>query len=238
MSASNEGYFIITGSGTNYFEVTNADGTAEVNKTIGASGQLRVVTTPQTWTKSTGVKYVVVEMQAAGGGGHGADTDTASTSCAAAGGGGGFARKLILSSSLRSTEPLFVGVGGTGGSTAATPTAGTDGKPSLFGEHFITYGGEGASGEASPGGGGSSLSGDFGVDGGSGTQPVGSSSDETSVGGHAHFGHGGFQDHSGSFNQTPGYGGGGAGGYENSPSPTGNGQAGGNGIIILTEYYS
>jgi len=36
MAAGNEGTFIITGNGINYFEVTNAAGVVEINKTIGS----------------------------------------------------------------------------------------------------------------------------------------------------------------------------------------------------------
>lgn len=41
MSNFNEGIFLITAAGTNYFEVTNAVGVAENNKTIGASGFIK-----------------------------------------------------------------------------------------------------------------------------------------------------------------------------------------------------
>lgn len=39
-NAANNGIFRVTGSGTNYFEVTNASGVVESNKTIGAGGSI------------------------------------------------------------------------------------------------------------------------------------------------------------------------------------------------------
>jgi hypothetical protein len=43
MASGNEGTFTVTGSGANYFEVTNASGVIESNKTIGASGYISVL---------------------------------------------------------------------------------------------------------------------------------------------------------------------------------------------------
>lgn len=43
--SGNNGTFIVTFSDTNYFEVTNASGVAESNKTIGAGGYLKVLST-------------------------------------------------------------------------------------------------------------------------------------------------------------------------------------------------
>jgi len=42
MASGNEGTFTITGSGANYFEVTNASGVVEANKTKGANGVISV----------------------------------------------------------------------------------------------------------------------------------------------------------------------------------------------------
>lgn len=66
-SAGNKGSFVVTASGTNYFEVTNASGVAENDKTLGA-GFLAIGTI---WTKPTGLKYVIIEAQGAGQGGEG-----------------------------------------------------------------------------------------------------------------------------------------------------------------------
>ena len=63
-TAANNGLFVVTGSGANYFEVTNASGVAEVDKTVG-TGWFEYGTS---WTKPTGIKYAVVEVQGAGAG--------------------------------------------------------------------------------------------------------------------------------------------------------------------------
>lgn len=41
-TAANNGTFTVTGSGTNYFEVTNASGVAENDKTLGSTGYIRI----------------------------------------------------------------------------------------------------------------------------------------------------------------------------------------------------
>lgn len=51
MASGNEGTFTVTGSGNNYFEVTNAGGVAETNKTIG-SGYISVASTTSTLGKT------------------------------------------------------------------------------------------------------------------------------------------------------------------------------------------
>jgi len=43
-ASGNEGSFTVTGSGANYFEVTNASGVVEADKTIGAGGYISVTT--------------------------------------------------------------------------------------------------------------------------------------------------------------------------------------------------
>lgn len=51
MASGNEGTFTVTGSGNNYFEITNAGGVAESNKTIG-SGYISVASTTSTLGKT------------------------------------------------------------------------------------------------------------------------------------------------------------------------------------------
>lgn len=61
-NSANNGKFFVTGSGSNYVEVTNSGGVAENDKTIG-TGFVRKL---QVWTKPTGVKYI--KVRAVGGG--------------------------------------------------------------------------------------------------------------------------------------------------------------------------
>lgn len=163
MSSGNNGSFTITGSGTNYFEITNAGGVAEVNKTIGGANSY--IALAQTWTKPTGLKYVVVEM--VGGGGSG--------TIASSGGAGGYSRKLISVSSLGATEPVLPGGGG------ATNAGGlqVNGFKSNFGTHATATGG------LQTGAGGVGASGDINANGGAG------GADATSQGGSSFWGGGG-----------------------------------------------
>jgi hypothetical protein len=66
-NAANNGKFVITASGNNYVEVTNASGVAENNKTIGTGAVYKL----ETWAKPNGLKYVEVEVQDAGNAGYG-----------------------------------------------------------------------------------------------------------------------------------------------------------------------
>lgn len=51
MASGNEGTFTVTASGNNYFEVTNASGVAEANKTISSVGYISVTSTATTLGK-------------------------------------------------------------------------------------------------------------------------------------------------------------------------------------------
>ena len=88
---------------------------------------VRVYTTsgsPHTWTKPTGLKYIIVEVQGGGGGGD------SSGSYGGGGGAGGYARKVIGASILGTTETATVGSGGgaetNGGTSTFTVTSGTN----------------------------------------------------------------------------------------------------------------
>lgn len=56
MASGNEGTFTVTASGNNYFEVTNAGGTAETNKTIGP-GYIAVTSTTSTLGKTYSMNF-------------------------------------------------------------------------------------------------------------------------------------------------------------------------------------
>lgn len=137
---------IVTGSGTNYFEISNSSGVAENDKTLGSGS----ITPSTTWTKPTGLAYVEVEVVAGGGGGATTDTFTGG------GGAGGYARRRIPASALGSTETVTVGTGG----TAATPSPLTapNGSPSSFGSLVTAAHGTGGS----PGSGGTGGEGTLG----------------------------------------------------------------------------
>jgi hypothetical protein len=228
MSDENCGYFAITGSDDNYFEVTNASGVAEDDKAM-TSGSLRV-TTLQTWTKPTGLKYVTAEALGAGGGGGGVRAG----GTAGGGGGGGYAKKLISVASLGATESVLVGYAGTGEYYDSALVTEVNGEPSKFGSHILAGGGSSATEEGGGAGGGAGSSGDINITGGSGFSGDGNDY-RGGKGGDSIFGFGGSGGLNGGGSGGVAYGSGGGGASHASNVHVGG--AGTNGIVIVTEYY-
>lgn len=129
LAAGNRGSFVVTGSGTNYFEVSNASGAVESDKTI-STGQIAVVSAANFWTKDPGLKYIVIEGVGAA---SGSDTDDKG-----GGSGGGYFKKLIAAESLGATEIPTIGPGGVGAASSVPP-----GGHTSFGIHSIGRGGTG-----------------------------------------------------------------------------------------------
>lgn len=190
---------------------------------------------PATWTKPTGLKYVIVEVQGAGGAGGGSNNST-NHSNGCGGGGGGYSRKLIAVASLGATETVTIGAGGTGVSVGT----GNTGATSSFGSHCSATGGTGG-GLSTIGAGGIGSSGDINITGGGGTAKVAQSGGDdvaSGSGGCSFFGGGakGIASGSNIVGDVGGvYGGGGAGSNGSGNNPGG---AGGAGIVIVTEYYN
>ena len=209
-NASNKGAFVVTGSGANYFEIENAGGVAEADKTLG-TGAISFA-----YIKPENLLYVIVEVQ---GGGASGD-DGGSTSTGGGGGGGGYARKLIPASSLAAYETLKVGLAGiyNGGRVA--------GGDSTFGA-FMT-----ASGAPSTSG-GSATGGDINITGGS--APTGAGTSGSSGGVRQDFGGSSVLGNPGIGTSTDGgaatgYGAGGGGGEDTG----GNGAPG---VVIITQVF-
>lgn len=236
LAAGNRGIFAVTASATNSFDVTNAAGVAETNKTLGTGFLLTASAANGSYTKPSNLKYIDLEIISAGGGGAGG---TSNTKGGTGGGGGGYLRKRIPAASLAATEYFIVGpFGAAGGSNAS----GTDGKPSIFTLSLVCTGGIGGTAVGAPGLGGTCTGGDLnvpGMAGGTGgTDNSGGGSSPTQFsgfGGNSMFGAGGIlRNTSGAGADGLGYGAGGGGGFDT-------GSAGGNGtsgIIIVTEQYS
>lgn len=212
-STNNNGVFTVTGVGTNYFEVTNASGFAQNNVTIGANAYIafkqKVIAT---WTKPANLDYATIELVGGGGGGGG--------DIGAGGGGGGYAKKTVAASSLGATEVVTLGFGGGRGFSTVNPQKNaTQGGTTSFGSILSATGGTGGGGGDTapvPGGlGGQGLSGDINCTG----QQGGTGAESAVISGN-----GGASFFGGNF-----YGGGGTGGNP--------GDFGGNGVVIVTEYY-
>jgi len=217
-NAANNGLFVVTGSGSNYVEVTNASGVVESNKTIGTGTVQRQTAVAGTWTKPSGLKYATVEQT--GGGGDGA---TAGANDSGAGGGAaGYARKLFAAASLSSSEYFIV-------------------PPKLYPAYFGLAGtiitNQGTSGSGTTGGvGGTATGGDINITGSNGNGGDNNNLDTAGgIGGSNLLGNGGggAEEGVGSGSAGTGYGSGGGGGSNLSAGGTGT-----QGIIILTEYYS
>jgi hypothetical protein len=133
--------------------ITNANIT---DRRTYASLMLRTVdvqtfTASGTWTKPSGVTFVIVEAIGAGGGGAAGYRQAASTNRFGGGGGSSGIRVLrhFLASDLGATETVTIGAGGAGGTAHAsdsqsTNPPGSDGGNTTFGSHVTAHGGEGA----------------------------------------------------------------------------------------------
>lgn len=232
---NNNGTFVITGSGANYFEVTNALGVVGVDQTLSSAptGVLRVVKT-QTWTKPAGLKYVLVEVVGGGGGGSG------KTPSGAGGGGGGYSRKLIAEATLGATETLMAAPGGVGGQESSSGNFfGGTGGTSYFGSHLTGAGGGGGV-DTGAGAGGVGSSGDINIPGQAG------GGENNDAGTDSYGGHGGSSrlglgawattDTESQGVQGGNYGGGGSG-ESTAAGSTGAGGDGGFGVVLVTEHY-
>ena len=176
---------------------------------------------PATWTKPAGLKYVVVEVQAAGGNGGNASS---ASDAGSGGGAGGYSKKLIAVATLGTTE---------------TVTIGAVGANSSFGSHATANAGSNGSTGGVGGAGGTSASGDINVKGGGGGAGSTGSTGVSGVGGNSFFGSGGPAVLGNDTDGVAGgnYGGGG-GGASTQSSGTQTGGAGGPAIVTVTEYYS
>jgi hypothetical protein len=229
-NALNNGRFTVTNSGTNFFEVTNASGVAQNNVTLG-NGLLAYRSRPYTWTKAPGLRYAEVEVLGGGGATWNLATGTNATG---AGGGGGYAKKLLAASVLGATETVTLGCGGIGADAAAPVIPVSEGGSTSFGIHVSATGGDHGEPEASStsngGIGGTGVNGDINASGGDGGD--GNGSDNFGGKGGNSF-YGGTTGITRAGKNGLQYGSGAAG----DANGNSRGNDGGNGLVIVTEYY-
>jgi hypothetical protein len=200
------------------------------------------------WTKPTGLKFVVVEVQGGGGGSGGTAVTSAGQGAASGGGGsGGYARKKIAASSLGATETVTVGAAGTAASSGNN--AGGTGGNSSFGSHCTGSGGAGGSGGASQAGwssggaggaGGAATGGDLNIAGGDGSRGIVGAADVgigTNRGANSLFGFGGNSSIQATGTTGKGYGAGGGGTNRWASQGALGGATGSAGIVIVHEYF-
>ncbi len=229
----NNGTFTVTGSGTDYFEVTNASGSTATNQVIN-NGHIQVWN--PTWTKPATLKYVTVRGVGAGGGGGGCTGDG---DVSGGGGAGGYGEKLVAAASLGSTETVGIGLGGVAG--VGTGGAGGNGTSTTFGSHLTLGGGTGGGATNGTGGaGGTASGGDINVpgarggsmDGNTTTGSIGGAGASSPFGGG---GPGGGQTSSDNATHALAFGAGGGGGESQGSDVAGAGGMGG--VLIVTEFY-
>lgn len=238
-NAANNGTYTVTGTGTNYFEVSNVAGVAENNKTVG-TGYIQF---NSNWTKPTGLDYIRVRLVGAGGGSGGADAAGTDEAGGSGGAGGGYSEKIIAAASLSATETVIVGVGGLGGlNTGGNGIVGTD---TSFGSHLSATGGGLGSGSAGayylPAYGGVGSNGNINTYGEFSFAPVGPTGAATLLvsgrGGSSMFGVGGLPGSPGlSASGGNGYGSGGAGAFSENGAATA-GTSGASGVVYIEEFY-
>lgn len=182
---------------------------------------------PATWTKPAGLKYIVVEVQAAGGNGGDASAGGSAGDQGGGGGAGGYGKKIITAASLGATETVTIGAVGANSSFGTHVTA-------VFGANAINDG---------RGLGGTCSGGNVNVTGGDG-HAVSSGTAREEFGGNggaSFFGGGGAgapgQSTSAAAGQPGRAYGSGGGGAAADNSTSASGGAGGPAIVIVTEYY-
>jgi len=205
-----------------------------------------------TWTKPTGCKKIKVTVTGGGGGaGAAGGNDTSGTRVGGAGGGGGTAIKTIDVTSVTSVS-VTVGAGGT--RAANLNTYGTNGANSTFGTYCTGNGGSGGrgndpdlySGWGLSGWGGSASNGDLNIEGGCGIQPQNSGEISTNFYYVATIGGNSYLNNTRIFSRGTGgttggadgkYGSGGCGGVSQNSTLIAYGGSGGDGIVIVEEFY-
>ena len=203
---------------------------------------MQVFTSPATWTKPDGLRYIKVTVVGGGGGGggtRGVAPPAANTYGSGGGGGGGTGIKYIPAPTIPGPVVVTRGAGGAGGvqPPAAGATAGAAGGTSSFGSFVSATGGAIQPGTEYTGAvGGVGSNGDINIKGGGGQgATISPGADYGQQGGSSTMGGGGAS--------GPGTGGagglyGGGGGGARAPSTTAYaGGAGANGIVIVEEFY-
>lgn len=220
-NAYNNGVFTITGSGTNYFEITIPSGGSGANDETNK--EIYLITDSFTWTKPTGLKYAEVELV----GGSGSVGTPTSGNETGATGSGGYVYKLYNASDLSSTETVTVGI------KSFNPLSGNQQQTGATSSIFKSLTG-GASGLVGPNNnngsdGGSASGGDINIPG----QNGGASNDyQYGSGGSNPLGFGGVNYNDSQAVIGNGYGSGTSGVKYNDSGNSGN-----DGIVIIKEFY-
>lgn len=235
--------------------VRNSANTAWLTvKSSGFTPTLAIITTQgaNTWTKPTGLVAAVARTQGVGGSGGGAQGTAGNGASGGGGGGGGFSEKWFDAASLSATETVTIGTPGAG-ATAGANNGNAGGTTSFAtGKGYVVTangGGAGIGGStgggsftyAAGGAGGTASGGDFNQTGEAGGTGVllGGVVVPQNRGGSSYMGHGGTAPIVTSSGGVGVFRGGGSSGGTRLPADgTAQGsQAGGNGIVIVEQYF-
>ncbi len=243
-----DGEFIV-GDGTTD-PVLESGSTARASMAAVGEVSTQVFTSDGTYTKPADLLYAIVEVIGGGGGSGGGDlTGASQVAVPAGGGGGGYAREVLAAGAIGSTETVTVGEGGAAGSSGNN--AGSTGETTSFGALLSATGGAGGAGspvKTAPtlptigGAGGVGSGGDVNANSCPGEPGIGMAANNASGGGGGctPFGAGGARTNTGSTTAAvvgKVYGGGAAAGAQAENQGTAiAGAAGGDGIVIVTEF--
>lgn len=230
-------------TGQNTFSAT----TIFTGDTVGiASTSLKVFTASGTWTKPTGLEYIILEIVGGGGSGGGITTD--GSAVGGGGGGGGYCKSIISVAALASTVAITVGLGGNG----LINVTGQTGSSTIFFDHATSTGGVGGTGGqqlavASGGAGGTCTGGQIAITGGGGGAGLQDSAATTAghmsgFGGSTMLGSGGIAVVADNTDSSVGvagnnYGGGGSGAVHANESTARAGGDGADGVVIIYEIF-
>ncbi len=208
----------------------------------------QVFSSTGTYTPTSGIVYVDVEIVGGGGGGGGCDSTAGSAG--GGGGGGNYAKGIFTSAQIGASQTVTLGAAGTAGSSSGG--TGGNGGNSSFGSLITSVGGgQGGGGGVSGGdafggpGGNGATGGDYNVQGNTGEDSVTTTTSLFQMGGHganSPFGAGGLgnvtQGGAGPGNVGAGHGSGGGGATAGTGGAGQVGGAGTNGYCVVTEYIS
>ncbi|WP_337015381.1 carbohydrate kinase [Pantoea agglomerans] len=242
---------VIEAAGLTLTKSNRAQLLAAMNTLVGPGRLIyvQIFKTSATYTKTTGTKNVIAEVQAAGGsGGNTGYSGSSTVSLATGGSAGGYAKSKLTADQVNG-QLITVGTGGK--AKAGNPVSGSVGGDSSIGSLVVCKGGSGGYGQeqATPPFtctgvlGGDATGGNIvNTPGGSSEHGVSLSTGSNFVGkgGDSFFGKGGFSraNNNSVGNDATGFGsgGGGAVGGPNNSSTGYKGGAGADGIVIIWEY--
>lgn len=224
-ASGNRGVFVVVGVGTNYFEVSNASGVVESNKTIGSNGSIAYSGT-NFYTHGDNISYLEIDLQGGGAGGRSSTGDTHNSG----GNAGSWCKKFVQISGVNQRIPYLVGIG------AAAEKHGTASAVYVNGTLIYAPGGLTPATDEATIAQTNAVNGDINIPGGQGKKGNGNTSTDQvgGDGGDSQLGRGGAGGEASNGEDGTGYGSGG-GGAANTGGGGVTGGSGRKGCVIIRE---